>query len=210
MNPSELYAPGSAARPGFAVSAQGAGPLTPLQKRSLAALARKAYAVQKRLGLADEPFDEWRHAAVSDAAPGRPGLTCLTQADYAAVRDWLMQLSGAESAGAAGSLREADEIRRARFALDRECRARAAAFEGGAAGAKRYAEKIVVARSGAAGPTAGAIWQAIFTLRARAVKRVLSASAAPDGENHVRAARRVFPRFSRAGIGLTGGTGDGR
>ena len=188
----------------MAVAAQGAGPLTKAQRTALAILARRAYEVQRRCGLADEPFDEWRRAAVADAAPGRAGLTKLTQADFRPVRDWLSRLAGAGSGGSAAKLRAEDERDRARWALRRECERLAPRFGGGAEGAFRYAEAILIDQAGGNEPDARAYWRALYTIRARAGKRARSASGAPDGGNPVSGAPRVFPRVSRAGKGHLG------
>lgn len=161
-------------REGMAVAAQGAGPLTAAQRRALAVLARRAYEAQKALGAVEGPFDEWRHAALADVAPSRPGLTRLTQADFAPARDWLSRLAGGAGSGkGADELRAADELRRARWALSRECARLAGRFEGGEAGARRYAASLLGDRAGgiAADATAAQVWQALYTLRARAARR---------------------------------------
>ena len=76
-----------------AIEAQGAGPLTPLQIRTLAVEARRAWHVQREMGLAEEDFDTWRHGAVQDVAPAARGLRDLTQRDFAPVRAWLRERS---------------------------------------------------------------------------------------------------------------------
>ena len=201
-------------RAAFAVAGQGAGPLTQHQVRSLVLLARRAYAVQRSLGLAEEePFDEWRHAAVADAAPGRPGLKLLRQEDFCAVRDYLKRLAGGSPAAAsAREAREDDSRRRALWALRRECVRLADAFDGGAEGAVRYAASIVRKETGAAPEAASpvALWRAVYTLRSRAKARRAkqaaesrrSAPGAPEGEMPPRKAPRVFPLVSRAGTGI--------
>lgn len=176
------------------------------RREELALLARRAYAVQRKCGLVEEGvgFDEWRHAAVADAAPGRAGLTKLTQADFRQVRDWLRRLAGAGSGGSAAKLRAADELARARWALKRECERLAPRFGGGAEGAFRYAEAILIDQAGGNEPDARAYWRALYTIRARAGKRARSAFPGPDGGNPVAEAPRVFPRVSRGVSGLSG------
>ena len=198
----------------MAVAAQGAGPLTNAQKTALAVLARRAYEVQDRCGLVDrgETFDAWRRAAVADAAPGRAGLTKLTQADFRPVRDRLLRLAGANPRYASeADARMADEAARALWALRRECGRVAAAFDDGSEGAFAYAAHIVRDQAGVdpEDAPAAALWRAVYTLRSRARKRAGGASGARDGGNPARGAPRVFPRVSRAGKGHCGGRGDG-
>ena len=192
----------------LAVAAQGAGPLTQHQTRALVLLARRAYALQRKCGLVDEgvSFDEWRRAAVADAAPGRAGLTKLTQADFRPVRDWLRRLAGAGSEGSAAKLRAADELARAEWALARAAERAAPFFDGGAEGAARYADAILRDQCGGEAPDARAVWRAVYTLRSRAKarKRARSASGASNGPECPAASPRVFPRVSRAGKGLPG------
>ncbi|MBR1836411.1 MAG: hypothetical protein IJ783_03910, partial [Kiritimatiellae bacterium] len=63
----------------LAIAAAAAEPLTARQRVALAVLARRAWAAQRKLGLAEEDFDAWRHAAVQDAAPHACGLSELAQ-----------------------------------------------------------------------------------------------------------------------------------
>ena len=198
----------------MAVAAQGAGPLTQHQTRALVLLARRAYALQRKCGLVEEgvSFDEWRRAAVADAAPGRAGLTKLTQADFRPVRDWLRRLAGEEPQTAGGrprtpaELRAADELARAEWALARAAERAAPFFDGGAEGAARYADAILRDQCGGEAPDARAVWRAVYTLRSRAKarKRARSAPGAPNGPECPAAAPRVFPRVSRAVSGLCG------
>ena len=196
-------------RADFAVAAQGAAPLTPLQVRVLAVEARRAYMAQRKIGLADDDFDTWRHAAVEDAAPGRGGLRGLTQGDFAAVRDWLRELSGGPAALPGRLARESDDARRARWALRRAADRCRGNFPGDV---DAYVDSLFEKIHGTTRERASArqVWQVIFTLRARigakgrprrasgthpgkAAERATRRGAAENGQSAVRGAPRVFP-----------------
>lgn len=159
-------------REGIAIAAQGAGSLTPLQVRTLAAEARRAYETQRRLGLADEDFDAWRHGAVQDAVPGRRGLRDLTQADFAPVRAWLRELAGGQRPGCRRSPSEDDDARRARWTLRRSMESHAGFF-GGPDGVEAYVADLFRRIHGTTMEEASArqIWQVFYTLRNRASAR---------------------------------------
>lgn len=187
-----------------AIEAQGAGPLTPLQIRTLAVEARRAWEVQRRLGLAPEDFDAWRHAAVQDAAPGRRGLRDLTQADFVHVRDWLKELAG----GARPVAKDGDDdARRARWRLRRTLDALAWAF-GGKEEARRYADALFrdIHRTTFEEATARQVWQVVFTVKNRADAKAGDWTNAPAGR------RRFFPTHpgkARRGPGRRGAAGNG-
>lgn len=152
-----------------AIEAQGAGPLTPLQIRTLAVEARRAWAAQRKLGLAEESFDAWRHGAVQDAAPGKGGLRELTQADFAPVRAWLKELADGQRPGCLRSPAEDDDARRARWTLRREMAARTRVF-GGPDGVEAYVADLFRRIHGTTMEEASAkqVWQVFYTLRERA------------------------------------------
>lgn len=217
-------------RPSIAIAAQGSGPLTPLQVRTLAVEARRAFEAQRKLGLAEESFDAWRHGAVQDAAPGRHGLRDLTQADFAPVRAWLRELADGQRAGCFRSPAADDNARRARWTLRREMAARSRIF-GGPDGVESYVADLFRRIHGTTMEEASAkqIWQVCYTLRNRANaksgnrwgsgsfvvrpsathpgNRVGSAGRGgrpENGQSAVPGAPRVFPLVSRDGTGLSG------
>lgn len=198
-----------------AIEAQGAGPLTPLQIRTLAVEARRAWHVQREMGLAEEDFDTWRHGAVQDVAPAARGLRDLTQRDFAPVRAWLRELAGGAPPPPLRDPRADDDARRARWALRRELASRARLF-GGEEEARRYAEAIFrdVHRTTSEEASARQVWQVVWTMRnrataragarwgtgvavrthpERAVERAGRRGAAGNGQSVVRNVRRVFP-----------------
>lgn len=150
-----------------AIQAQGAAPLTPLQIRTLAVEARRAFEVQRKLGLAPEDFDTWRHAAIQDAAPGKRGLRDLAQRDFAAVRSWLRELTDGQRPGNERP-GEDDDARRARWSLRRTMEARERIF-GGKEAAEAYVRSLFerIHKTTPEAATARQIWMVNFTLRNR-------------------------------------------
>ena len=142
------------------IAAAGGGALTPLQKRALAVAARHAYEEQRALGLADEPFDTWRHAAVQDVAPGARGLRSLVQSDYAAALSYFQELAGGAQAHP-DEEREKDDARRARFVLHR------AAEKAGVGPDALAALFFDLHRTREEDSTARQIWHVLFTLKHR-------------------------------------------
>jgi len=92
-------------------------PLTNIQKRTLANLARRAcglLAAQAR-GRGSEPDwqseEEFRHREVAKAT-GKAGLRCCTQSDYSAVKGHFLELLGQHGAAFNANVRAATEERR--------------------------------------------------------------------------------------------------
>ena len=160
-------AKGSAGR---RAEAAGARPATPAQARMLAAMARKAFEVQRGLGLADGDFDAWRRAELA-AATGAGSFLALDQRGVDAAKARFLALAGGPSAGAEDDA-EAGDRRRAEWALGNvlsECD-RKGVF-GPAGSAEAYAESIARDQNGGrgiAGLDAAGLNRLAFTVRARA------------------------------------------
>lgn len=156
-----------------AIAAQAAYPLTAAQVRDLILAANRAWKEQRRYGLADEPFDVWRRAALHDAC-GRQSFRDVRQGEYGRVRSYLERLAGrkAPARRASGKPQAADEADRARWALERECAAQADAF-GGLDGAEAYADALLgcIHKTTRGLATAKQLWQVLFTLRNRAATK---------------------------------------
>ncbi len=153
-----------------AVQGQAAQVLNKAQVRDLILAAQTAWRVQQRCGLADEPFDVWRHAALHDAC-GRQSFRAVTQGEYGRALAYMLNLAGKKAATrkAAAKAPAADEASRARWALERECQKLAAAF-GGLTGATAYADALLerIHKTDRYLATAKQLWQVLFTVRNRA------------------------------------------
>lgn len=209
----------------MAIAGQGAAPLTRRQTIALAVLARQAYERMRKIGLAEEPFDEWRRAAVAEAVPGAKGLRDLSQESFAAAADYFRALRDDGRMGDGRLLAEEDRRRRAFWAL-RRCLKRAEERWPGPGTPEDYARALFERIHGTTmeEATARQIWLVTITFRnrtwgsaprrlpGRPRKRAPGASPRPDGQFAAAAAPRVFPRVSRAGIGHSGrgGRSEGR
>jgi hypothetical protein len=153
-----------------AIAGQAGGVVSKRQVRDLILTALKAYGNQQRAGMADEPFDVWRKAALHDAC-GRQSFRAVTQGEYGDVLGYFLQLQGvsARARKAAQQSKAADEAERARYALRRECESLADAF-GSAAGAEAYADALLerIHKTDIEEASAKQLWQVVFTMRNRA------------------------------------------
>ena len=153
-----------------AIAGQNNQTLTKVQVRDLILAAQSAYHVQQKAGLADEPFEIWRRAALHDAA-GKGSFRALTQREYGKALAYFQILAGRKPnvRRAAAKPPAADEADRARWSLDNECRRTADTF-GSYEGARTYAEALLgrIHRTTMTGATAKQLWQVFFTLRNRA------------------------------------------
>lgn len=156
-----------------AIDGQSNAVATKDQVRDLILTAQTAWRVQRKLGLADEPFDAWRKAALHDAC-GRQSFRDVRQREYGHVLHTLLTLAGRKptSRPAAVKAPRVDEATRARWALDQECIKQAEAF-GSYPGAKAYADALLakIHRATLSSATAKQLWQVLFTLRNRARAR---------------------------------------
>ena len=156
-----------------AIAGQSSQILTKAQVRDLILAAQTAWKVQRKLGLADEPFDAWRKAALHDAC-GRQSFRDVRQAEYGRVLRMLLELAGRKPASRPAAVKppRVDEATRARWALDQECIKQAEAF-GSYPGAKAYADSLLsrIHKATLSSATAKQLWQVLFTLRSRARAR---------------------------------------
>lgn len=160
-------------RDDMAIAGQAGGIVTKDQVRDLILAATAAHKVQAKLGLAEEPFNVWRKAALHDAC-GRQSFRDVRQSEYGKVLKYLLLLAGKHPAQrpAATKSKSQDEAGRARWALDGECTKLADAF-GSENGARIYAETLLgkIHKTTWHGATAKQLWQVLFTLRNRAKKK---------------------------------------
>lgn len=199
----------------LAIAGQGAAPLSRKQTIALAILARQAHEKMRKIGLADEPFDEWRRIAVAEAVPGAKGLRDLTQETFAVAADYFRALRDDGHMGDSRRLAAEDQRRRAFWAL-RRCLRRAEDNWRGPGTPEDYARALFKRIHGTTmeEATARQIWLVKMTFQNRtggargaglakpkAAKRAARAMPLPDGQFAAAAAPRVFPRVSRAGIG---------
>ena len=156
-----------------AIAGQSSQILTKAQVRDLILTAQTAWRVQRKLGLADEPFDAWRKAALHDAC-GRQSFRDVRQGEYGHVLHTLLTLAGRKPTSRPAAVKppRVDEATRARWALDQECIKQAEAF-GSYPGAKAYADSLLsrIHRATLSSATAKQLWQVLFTLRSRAKAR---------------------------------------
>lgn len=160
----------------LAIAGQAGGIINKRQVRDLILAATTAYKTQEKLGLADEPFDVWRKAALHDAC-GRSSYRDVRQGEYGRVLKYLLQLAGKAPTArqAAAKTAAQDEAGRARWQLDREVKEQADAF-GSEEGARRYAETLLgrIHKTTWHGATAKQLWQVMLTLRNRAASKMRS------------------------------------
>lgn len=156
-----------------AIDGQSNAVATKDQVRDLILTAQTAWRVQQKLGLADEPFDAWRKAALHDAC-GRQSFRDVRQSEYGHVLHTLLTLAGRKPASRPAAVKppRVDEATRARWALDQECIRQAEAF-GSYPGAKAYADSLLsrIHKATLSSATAKQLWQVLFTLRSRARAR---------------------------------------
>lgn len=158
-----------------AIAGQGNQIISKVQVRDLILSAQTAYKVNEKLGLADEPFDVWRKAALHDAC-GRQSYRDVRQAEFGKTLHYFLVLAGKKpgTRRAAAKPPGADEAGRARWSLDKECQEQAETF-GSYDGARMYAETLLqkIHKTTYDEATAKQLWQVMFTLRnrARAKKR---------------------------------------
>lgn len=143
-------------------------PLTNVQKRTLAQLARRAgglLAAQAR-GRGAEPDwkteEEFRHREVIKAT-GKAGLRCCTQSDYSAVKGHFLELLGHHAAAFNAQVRSATEERRQiEWKITQACKEFGFHLS--------YADKICRAQNKGAGLDTvddKKLWNIFFTLRNR-------------------------------------------
>ena len=153
-----------------AIIGQGNATLTKVQIRDLILSAQTAYHVQQHAGLADEPFDIWRKAALHDVV-GKASFRLVTQREYGRCIAYFVKLAGKKptTRRVATKSGAADECSRARWAFDDECHRQAETF-GSYEGARAYAESLLarIHRTTPSTATAKQLWQVVFTLRNRA------------------------------------------
>jgi hypothetical protein len=158
-----------------AVAGAGAALIGGDQVRRLILQAQAAWRAQRKAGLCDESFDEWRHGALYDAVR-KTSFRAVGQREFGIALGHFLKLAGGfETRRTAGnraisgreSTDEGDR-RRALSALRSECDALAGAFGRGQTWwyAESLFEKIHKTHSDQA--TAKQIWQVLFTLRNRA------------------------------------------
>lgn len=170
--------------------------LSKRQKAALAQLARKAYDVQAGLGLAEGPFDDWRHAAVWEHLRVS-GFRQMTQRGYGTMAKRFTELAGGKQLPrAARRTADVDDTRRAWYALKSACAALAEAF-GGADGAEAYAEALLgrIHKTTPEGATARQLWQVLYTMRNRANAKRRNggeAAEAPEAANGLERPKAVF------------------
>lgn len=118
-------------------------PLTSRQCQVLASMAHTAFLVQKRLGLTDMTFDQWRHAVVSETALGCRGLRDCTQKDFVRLRAAFREYrTGSAATNVEAQVKE-DERRRAMKGIyDTITQAVAKCVFSMRAEAERYAESL--------------------------------------------------------------------
>lgn len=193
---------------GKAVRAQGAHPVKPHQVKAMILAARRAYAVQAKLGLVGDEtgFDAWRRATLHDVvgAQAPSSFRAVTQRDYARVVAYFLQLAGERPKRLAGPAADtlADERRRALFALALVEGEVAGAF-GGRDGARKYTDALFanIHKTDRLSADARQIWAVIFTIRNRAAKKRSKTASGARGSESVplspptRSVR--FPAFSR-------------
>lgn len=103
-------------------AAAAASPVTPAQVRALIVEARRAWAAQRRLGLAEEPFDEWRRAALWDCCR-ESSFRKLDQGGFDLARPYFRKLAMADGAPFdEAAEQEAGDLRRALFSFRGLCR----------------------------------------------------------------------------------------
>ncbi len=91
--------------------------VSPLQIRTLAVTARKAYGIQYKLGLTDDDFDTWRRGVIWDAC-SKKSFKLLGQTDYElALNAFNCYINGNRRVDSE-TLRLDGEKKRARYVLD--------------------------------------------------------------------------------------------
>ena len=194
-----------------AVRAQGGAVVKPHQVKAMVLAARRAFAVQSKLGRVDdgESFDAWRKATIHDVVgAGAPSsFRAVTQRDYAAVVAYFEELAGGERAEARRS-KSADEQARALWAL-RLVEGEVAGAFGGREGAERYADALFgkIHRTSRLAATAKQIWAVIFTLRKRARKKVGSGGVKSGGVNSPTLSLTNSLTRSKTALGARGAAG---
>lgn len=128
------------AGPGKWGAAAAARPVTAAQTRALVVEARRAYAAQSSLGLADGDFDTWRKAALWDACR-TASFRKLDQADFDAALAYFRALAGGAGFDEAAA-REAGDRRRAEWSFRRICEECDSEGLFAPAGAAAYCEAI--------------------------------------------------------------------
>ena len=170
----------SRSREEHAVAGQGAGGLTKKQIIALATMARKAYAAQSSLGLADafKDFDTWRkgvlyHLTERTTQKDLTSFKKITQREYSTVFKRFAELAMMSETAARCKSEEEDEAARARHILYKTMEEEAVNFDGGFNGALRYASKVCADQYGCIcdKATAKQIWRVIYTIKNRAKAR---------------------------------------
>ena len=186
------------------IDGAAAAPLSNEQKQRLARVARRAFDAQVAIGLADGDFDTWRHAAVWEHLH-LAGLRNVTQRGYGTLMRRFLELAGipCPSRGPASRSPDADDIRRARHALETTLTDQAEAF-GGRDGAASYAYSLFVKIHKTTLDRANArqIWQVMFTIKNRASRKTAgngpNSSREPNPQRGpAEAATPHFPPVSR-------------
>lgn len=165
-----------------AVSGAAAALVSKDQIRRLILEAGAAHRRQASLGLADEPFDAWRHGALYDAVR-KTSFRALGQHEFGLALNHFERLAGKPvstvwgRANHAIALRESSpegDRRRAEFKLTEACEEVAPAFNGSAEEALAYAVVLLrtIHRTDLPSASAKQLWQVMFTLRNRAASRL--------------------------------------
>lgn len=148
-------------------AAAGAGPITRRQLVVLLCTARKAYALQSEIGLADCPFERWRRLVAQDALGYSPSWREIRQREFVPLMAYLCEL-GCKPWDRGGA--EDDDRRRALHAIDRVVAASEDAF-GGKSGADAYRYALSRRMFGGRDESelsAKELWRLALTIRKRA------------------------------------------
>ena len=170
-------------RSGYATrraAAAAASPVTPVQVKALIVEARRAWAAQRRLGLAEEPFDEWRRAALWDCCR-ESSFRKLDQGGFDLALPYFRKLAMADGAPFdEAAAKEAGDLRRALWDFRRLCRKYDGRGLFAPAGAEAYCDAIARDVFGRPVGELGAaeVRKLSLTLAARALSRRSAPAAA--------------------------------
>jgi hypothetical protein len=162
-------------------------PLTNVQKRTLAQLARRASGLlaAKARGRGEEWIltdEEFRHQEVIKAV-SKAGLRCCTQNDYSAVKAHFLELLGQHGAAFNAQVRAATEERRTiEYKIVQSCKEFGFHLS--------YADKICRAQNHGAGldeVDGKKLWNIFFTIRNRGRKRESMRNAGTQEKEHAHA-----------------------
>ena len=156
------------------IDSAGSSILWPDQVRALILAARRAWVVQRGLGLADDDFDTWRKGALWDAVQVA-SFRLVGQRQYGVALGYFAGLAGREAPASAVREKSGEgDRRRAQFVLKRECeRIDGEGLLGAAGSAARYAATLFdrIHKVSLEKASARQIWQVVFTLRSRVARK---------------------------------------